>query len=305
MGDGLPGRGGPGPARGPPSTRPRRPTRVVLLSGDLREELPDPLPPAAVRRGRRRPAAGGAVAPGHVPHPLRHGVAPLRPRRGRGPGPAHWHRRRCSGARRRRRRRPGRGPPAGRGRTTWWWWPVGRRWPRTALLVAEAAQVLARALPRRPLPARAAPGQRASAPSTWAWPPVCCPAGSPSKPAGRWFTHGLGLGARRPRPRHRRPSCRSACRRSGRGATVRALVLLGGRPAGRLPRPPAGRAGPRRRRLRGGGGHRPGSPSPSGPTWSCRPPRPTSGRVPPPTSRAGSAVWARSWSHRVRPGPTG
>ena len=47
------------------------------------------------------------------------------------------------------------------------------------------------------------------------------------------------------------------------------------------------------------------APSSIMPTWCCRRPRPTSGRAPPPTSRAGSVGWARSWCRPGRPGRTG
>ena len=36
---------------------------VILLTGDVREELPGPLPPAAGRRRRRRPLASSSCRP--------------------------------------------------------------------------------------------------------------------------------------------------------------------------------------------------------------------------------------------------
>ena len=93
---------------------------VVLLSGDLRGELPRPLLAPAVRRGRRRPVRGRAVAPDHLAHPVRRSIAPLPGRRGlrsgrRGGGGRRRCRRR-SRPRGRRRRCAGRGPSPGRRR---------------------------------------------------------------------------------------------------------------------------------------------------------------------------------------------
>ena len=76
---------------------------------------------------------------------------------------------------------------AGRGRRAWW--PRRPRpWPRPC-----------------PAPGSCPPcgGATCTGPSTWAWPPGCCPAGSPSTTAGTG-SPGLGLGAGGPGPRHRR-----------------------------------------------------------------------------------------------------
>ena len=90
--------------------------------------------------------------------------------------------------RRRRRRGPG---PGGRAR-----WPPARS--PCVLGRAVAGRVRRRPSstpppparrrpPGRPLPLRRCAGPTSTAPSTWAWPRACCPAGSPSTTGGAWF----------------------------------------------------------------------------------------------------------------------
>ena len=170
------------------------------------------------------------------------------------------------------------------------------------VLVAEAAQALARALPGRPVPPRPPPGQRPRRPRHGAGPRGASRPGLPRRRAGV-VRRGLGVGPRsgdgtRPASWPRRPGSRPTGRSSGRWwcwARTRWVTS----PTAPWPGGPS--TGPRSwwrwppPRAR----------SPTPPTWCCRPPRPTSGRAPPPTSRAGSAGWARSWCHPDRPGPTG
>ena len=273
-------------------------------SGDISRGAPGALPAAARRPSWTGRPRWSSCPAGHL-------------------ADARTPRRRCATAGRGHRTRPGAGrrrPPtrsgAVRRRVRWprpagwpaaparWWSIVGR--PSLAedgALVAEAAPAHGQALPTaRFLPAlrrgnvhgrpRHGPGSRAAARS-----------GRPRRRT-RLVHRGLGLGARGPGPgrRHRWPAAAAAALADG---------------------PPCARwscSGPTRWRdfpdRRAG---RPGlsgadfvvavaaSPTacPSTPTWSCRPPRPTSGRGRPPTSRAGSPGWARSWCPRGRPGRTG
>ena len=202
------------PCPGPPSTRPCAARVVVLLTGDLREELP-----VLFLRLRRAALDGGTALvelaprptsltpyaavslparPGDAPHlarALAGDDAARRPRRrtprARPSTPRTW--RRGQGPRRRLGRRRGGGARAAlagraRGRGGRGGGGTGRR----------AA--------RRPLPAGPAPGQRRWAPSTWGWPPGSCPGGSrldggPGLVRGRL---GLGAGGARARARPRR-----------------------------------------------------------------------------------------------------
>ena len=217
----APRRAGARPAPGHHRQTPPAPTRSSCSTGDLREELPVLfLRLRARRRGRRRRPSGGALAPGHARSPLRRRLAAVRPRRGHRAGRALVDRT-APVPRRPTTARPGRGPPPARPTpTTWWWWPAGRRWPRTARWWPRLLCELARALPERPLPVRAPPGQRARVPSTWAWPRASFPVGWPSRPgatgsprrgdrcptAGAWTppailaAAGRRTPARRPRP---------------------------------------------------------------------------------------------------------
>ena len=268
---------------------------------------------AAVVDGR--PVAGRALPAGDLAHPLCRGLPPVRagtatelaqalvdrgaavpegrrPRRPRAGSPAG--RRRSRGGHR-RAPVPGRGRRAGGGGAFRPWPPGG---PGARFLPA-----LRRGNVQGALDMGLAPGLLP---------------GRVGLDAGRaWFSRGLGGGARAARPGHgrhprrrrRRPpgqrTGRRTQRRSERGHPGPNPRAPRRRSAERLPRPGLGRTRPRRGRAgRGGGlvaraGHR------SGPTWCCRQPRPTSGAAPPPTWRAGSAGWPRSWSRPASPGLTG
>ena len=275
---------------------------VITLTGDVREELPilflrlrsaivdgdldlvelSPSTTALTRYAAaslRYAPAGAADLVRALVDPS--GVHPGRHRRRRpGPGP---------GARRGRERGGRGGPPLpGRGRPA-----GGRGGPGPG---------------RRPCPVPASSppsaGATCTVPWTWAWLPGCCP-GRVGLDAGRdWFTAAWGSVPAQ-RGRDTAGILAAAADEPTEGSRVRSLVLLGADPLGDFPD-----AGLARRALDGaefvvavatapGAGHR------AVPTWSSPPPRPTSGRAPPPTSRAGSAAWARSWCRRARPGPTG
>ena len=155
-----------------------------------------------------------------------------------------------------------------------------------------------RALPGARFLPGAAPGQRARAPSTWGWPRASCPAGCRSRTAGPGSRRPGDRcperrGAGRPTSWPPRPATRPTAPRSTRPGAARR------RPAGRLPRPAPGPTGARGCRVRGGRGHRAGRrarPRRRG-AAGRRGPRAARGR--PPTSRAASPGWARSW---CRPG---
>ena len=149
---------------------------VVVLSGDVREELPILFLRLRAGRRRRGTLPGRAVAP-RPPRSPPYAKVSLRYAPGEAaavatalvdpaaagpasvdPGPLAEARRLAGAGQRRRRRRaavPGRGRcPGGRGR------------PGPG-----------RCAPEGPLPSRPAAGQRATAPSTWGWLPGSCPAG--------------------------------------------------------------------------------------------------------------------------------
>ena len=297
------GRAGARRCRGPRSTRRARPV-VVLLTGDVREELPV----LFLRlRGRRSTGTTALVelasaADARSRRTLPSVCRPPGRRAGAGPGA---DRRRRRGARRRptpRARlaapatwtgaRAAAGGPAAAGAaaTAWWWCWDGRRWPSTQAVVAEAAGVLAAALPgARFLPAlrrgnvhgrpRHGPGARA-----------CCPAGCRWRRGGEWFAErwgsvpadpGLDAGGD--------PGSLAGARRRRRAPDRRVLIVLGADPLGDFPD----------RHLAAGPWPRPSSwsrwpatrpTSRCAPTWCCRRPWPTSGRARRPTSRAGSAA---------------
>ena len=185
LGDGLPAElvlGLPPP----PSTRRSTPSTVVLLTGDVREELPVLFLRLRGCGPRRRDLDPRAVAPGHLPHAVRNGLAALCPRRG--------HRPRAFALRAERDRRP-LTPRAADGAwwppTTWWWWPVGRRWPRTGPSWPRRSA-------RWPKPCLG-PGSSAAcaagtctALSTWASPPGSFPVGSALEEGRDWFAAAWG-----------------------------------------------------------------------------------------------------------------
>ena len=160
--------------------------------------------------------------------------------------------------------------------------------------MAEAAQVLAAALPgARFLPALRR-GNVHGALDMGLAPGPAARAGRPSRPGATGSPQAWGSVPAGAGPRHRRhPAAAAGDRPTAPGPP---LVLLGADPLRRLPRPPAGPSGPSTAPTSWWRWPPRPAPSPSAPTWCCRRPRPTSGRAPPPTSRAGSAGWARSWS---------
>ena len=275
---------------------------VITLTGDLREELP-------ILFLRLR----SAIVDGHLdlvelsPSSTaltRYAAASLRyaPARGHRPGPGAGGSR--PGPGRPAPTRPWPGPGSSPGRGTWSSWWVGRPWPRTARWWPGRPRRWPRALPgARFLPALRRGNVHGALDMGLA--PGVLP-GRVSLEEGRaWFAGAWGSVPGATGPGHRRHPGRGG-RGAGRAGRPRPLAGAAGcRPAGRLPRRRAGPSGPRRGRVRGGGGLGARGRSPNGPTWSCPPPRPTSGPAPPPTSRAGSAAWARSWCPPGRPGRTG
>ena len=157
---------------------------VVVLSGDLREELP-----VLFLRLRSAVVDGDLdlveLSPSaDLPDPVRRRLPPLPPGRGRRRWSGPWSTRPRTRSGGRRRRRPGPGPPSWPGPGTWWWSSGRPSLAEDGALVAEAARRLAAGPARRPLPARPAPGQRARRPGHGPGPRACCPAGSPSTRAG-------------------------------------------------------------------------------------------------------------------------
>ena len=233
---------------------------LVVLAGDLREELP-------VLFLRLREAVAGRHDPGRAgPDPDRRSTAighcvvgasaRARPRWSPGALPATPRPTALGGASRRvvrstatRWRAPGRlaGTPAARASCRG---PrAGRRWPRRASSVAEAAARPGRRRCPGAVPPGAAAGQRASAPSTWAWRPGCSRAGSSLEAGRAWFAAAWGAV---PEAAGRDTAGILASMAGGaiggrrgrqRAPTGHVAHPGGGRPAGRLPRRAAGRGG--------------------------------------------------------------
>ena len=143
---------------------------------------------------------------------------------------------------------------------------------------------LADARARRPLPLARCAAATSTAPSTWAWPPACCPAGSRSTAAARPSP----TSGRRSRPSAGLDTDAASSQAAADGG-IDVLVLLGADPLPGLPRPRPGPPG-----LAGGphGDRRRPVPHRLGrgrPTSCCPPPASPRSTAPPPTSRAGSA----------------
>ena len=269
---------------------------VLLLGPDLKEELPVlflrlrhavvndgvtvvEVSPRSTRCSRRWPRHRCTTAPARPARsvarssparPTRRGrrrrAAPPRPRRApllAAAGPGHRRARPAELAESRRRRRRRRGCAARR--------PA-----------------------RRPVPPGPAPRPTCTAPSTWASPPGCCPAGSRLDAGPRLVRRRAG----RPCPPPRGLDTTGILQAAADGTHRRARAARR-RPAGRLPRPRPGRAGPRRRPHRHRRRPRSSTPRRARPTSCCRPPASPRSTAPPPTSRAGSA---RSPSKVTPPG---
>ena len=293
---------------------------VVLLTGDVREELPVLFLRLRAGRPRRQTDADRAGHRGRrrspaTPRsrlPLRPGDAPAVARALAGdrrarPAAVHPEGPSCApddldrgprGCSARRRRADGAGVVVVLGRPSL---------AEDGGVAAEAARLLAAAWPAAHFLPALRRGNVHGALDMGLAPGLLPGPGVARARAGEWFTDALGLGARGPGPR-RDGGPRLAGRRvdGGAGAT--------GSGAGRCSAPTRSTTSPTAHLAARALGRRPSSwwrsPATVGrpstrPTWCCRPPWPTSGRAPPPTSRAGSAGWARSWSPRAWPGPTG
>ena len=252
---------------GPRSTRSApRAARSLLLGPDLKEELPVlylRLRHAVVERRRHARRAHAAAHRPSSDLAARHAAAPARRR-------AASSCRRCSPAarrprgrrHRRRRRRRRRGPP-GRRPVTVVLGP-GRRSPRRRRRRRRRRRHPRRP-PRGPVPAAPCAAATCTAPSTWASPPGCCPAGSTLDAGRTWFRdRGWATVPAEPRPRrHRHPQAAA----DGR---IDVLVLLGADPLADFPDRDLADRGPGR----GPHGHRrrpvPHRPPPHRPT-SCSP----------------------------------
>ena len=224
---------------------------VVLLSGDVREELPVlflRLREAAVDGGVslvELPSTPTALTPyAAVSLTTRPGDAP-----DAGPGPRGVGGRRIgavaprgpawspttrpgSSCSARRRRRAGSRAPASWSSSS----SGGRRWPSARAWSPTAARRAGRGPARRPGSCRPCAAATSTARSTWAWPPGCCPAGSRSTPGADWFAGAWGAVARaEPGPSTPPASWpRWPARGEASGDRV-ALVLLGADPLGDFP----------------------------------------------------------------------
>ena len=207
---------------------------VLLLGPDLKEELPVLYLRAAGRGREPGRATRRAGRDRHRAVALRRafgcGCRPGRGRRRRARGVSH------DGDAARAAKRPLDASSS-----------VARRWPSEPTPSSRRSRRAGRGPAGRPVPARPAPGQRASAPSTWAWPRGCCPDGCRSTTAGRGSA--ADWRHRSPRAAGSTPRASSRAAADGRHRAARAARR---RPADRLPRPRAWRPGPGR----GPGHHR-------------------------------------------------
>ena len=224
---------------------------VILLSGDVREELP-----VLFLRLRSAIVDGGLSVVEVSPRATSltpYATASLR----YAPGEATAAARalvdpRLLGPRLRRSRCADRSPPADRVG------PGGHR-GRTALAGrgrrpgGRGSPGAGRGAARPPASSPPCAGAMSTVPSTWGWPPVSCPAGSRSSQVATGSRGDWGSLPSAPGPGHRGHPARGS-RRSRRRARRALARPPRRRPAVRLPRSPAGRAGPRQRRLRGRGG---------------------------------------------------
>ena len=288
---------------------------VVLLTGDVREELP-----VLFLRLRRAALDGGTAAgrAGPAPdlaHPLRRGLPRHPSRRRPAPGPGARRRRRRAPARRRTPRarpstprtwRRGRGPRSA-ARATGVVVVLGR--PSLAEhegVVAEAAAGTGRRPARRPLPAGPAPGQRDGRPRHGAGPRASCPGGSRCRRGPSGSTP-AGVRCRRRAAGGAAEALASLAGEAAGGdeGRTRALIALGADVADDFSDRDLARRALGCRRLRGGRGRpslghhrarrrgpaRRGGPRAAGHHHQRRGP--------------GEPARARSWSPRARPGPTG
>ena len=216
----------------PPSTRcAPRAARSLVLGPDLKEELPVlflRLRHAVTKRRAPRSSSWPRTDTGARPR-----SPPPRCATARRSGRPSWRallagRRTGAGGRRRRRPRLGtrparpRRPGHRRARPA-----IGRRVRRRRRRRGRRA-----CSPASPAPAscRRCAAATSTAPSTWAWPPACCPAASRSTTAGDWFGAALAhasppSGASTPPASSPRPPT----------ASIDALVLLGADPLADFP----------------------------------------------------------------------
>ena len=283
---------------GPPSTRPPRPTP---WSPDRRPPrgAARPLPPAAVGHRRRRPRPSSSSRPRATALTRYATVVPaLRPGEATDAGPGAGGSGRRPAPDGRRRRGPGPGPGAHRGGRTWSSWSAGRHWPRTAHWWPRRP----RRWPRRCPGARFLPALRRGnvhrRPRHGAGPGRAARPGLPRRGAGLVRPAAWGSVPGTTGPGHRRHPGRGG-RGAGRWDRVRSWCCWAPTPWATSP------TGPWPRRALDGAefvvavASAPGPVTERGRRGPARRRAPTSGRAPPPTSRAGSPAWARSW---CRPG---
>ena len=259
------GRGGR-PARARPQGGAARPLPAAPPRGGRGPRCPSSSWPRSAAACRRYAAASPAL-PARARRPLVAAALVADGRSGRRGRPA-WRRPSIVGrppAARRHGKRTARMPTSSS-------CSAARRWPSRGALVAEAAAALLAGLPGVRVPARPAAGQRPRRPRHG---PGARRAARPGRPRRRAGPGSSRRGARRcPTSPGSTPPASSAAAAEGRMARPGPARR---RPAGRLPRPDAGPAGPRRRRVRGRRRLLPDRVVAAGPTWSCRPPPTPSG----------------------------
>ena len=205
---------------------------VVVLAGDLREELP------VLFLRLRRPSWTGAwtwsSSRPRATSLTRYASASLRYRPGRGhrpgPGPRRPGR---SGAARASTPTPWSGPGGWPRRGTWWSSSAGPRWPRTGPWWPRPPRRWPRPS-RAPGSCRPSAGATCTAPSTWGWPRACCPAGSPSTAGRDWFAQAWGSVPGQ-RGRDTAGILAAAAGEAAEGRPLGSLVLLGADPLGDFP----------------------------------------------------------------------